>query len=110
MQGNYAVIKVDGIEITIKPNELGHHRGLNIVVINPKDGIVEEALAFDTYLKSENLETWISEKCFETYKKKTGTAWNDFEWKIAPYDGFIIAIACKDDCMFHLSDTIKEWI
>ena len=80
--GNHAEIKFDNIQIPIKPNKTGHHRGLNIVVINPKDGIVVDALAFDTYHTSEYFESWIAEKCYKRYKNINGSnELDDFEMK-----------------------------
>ena len=63
-------------------NENGHYRGLHIVIIDHKTGKVASAWAFDTYRSSQQLETFIQKNIPE---------------------GYIVAIACKDDCATTLS-------
>ena len=66
----------------MEENEEGHYRGLHIVIINPKTGIVENAKVFDTYKSSDEFDDFISSGI--------------------PY-GYIIVAACKDECSRRLS-------
>ena len=53
--GNYAKITINDVPVNILPNESGHRRGLNIVIIDPSTGNVELSQCFDTYKTSEKL-------------------------------------------------------
>ena len=46
---NYAQITINDIPVQVEKNTNGHDRGLHIVVINPGDGHICLAKAFDTY-------------------------------------------------------------
>ena len=70
-------------------NENNNLRGLHIVIINPTDGKVLEARAFDTY--------------------KSSSALNDFIEKGNISMGHIIVAACKDDCVSKLSNRVDAW-
>ena len=63
-------------------------RGLHVVVINPKNGTVEEANIFDTYKSSERLEKFIEKEIPQ---------------------GYVIAVACSDECSRKLSNKCKNW-
>ena len=56
--------------------------------MNPLNGVIHSARAFDTYKSSEYLEEFISERIPE---------------------GHIIIAACMDDCVTELSDECTEW-
>lgn len=58
-------------------------------MIDPHNGKVEHAQAFDTYKSSAELDDFI--KCQYIH------------------DGHVIAAACKDDCASSLSDFAKSW-
>ena len=58
-----------------------------IVVINPNNGKVEASKVFDTHEESEQFDEFITTDSYP--------------------DGFIIAVACKDDCITKLSDNAK---
>ena len=47
------------MEIKIKPNENGHFRGINIAVINPKNGKTLVAQAFDTHETSVEFDYFV---------------------------------------------------
>lgn len=64
-------------------NESTHMRGLHIVIINPIDGKVVFAQAFDTCKSSS---------AFELFTEKD----------IPP--GYIVVAACEDDCVLNLSE------
>lgn len=85
---NVAKIKINDVLVNVNANENGHHRGLNIVVINPGNGEVVVARAFDTYKSSEKLDTFI----------RNGIP-----------EGFIVVAACKDECKTQLSQQAKLW-
>ena len=88
-QGNFARIKINETSVEVKANENKHFRGLHVAVINPHDGSVVRAQAFDTYKTSTAFETFIS---------SGGVP-----------DGFVVAAACKDDCMTRLSNVCRRW-
>lgn len=87
-QGNYAFIKLDGLPITMEPNESGHFRGLHIVIINPLTGDIEAGKVFDTYKSSAMINLFIK----GNFKK-----------------GCIVAAACRDECSNALSTEVKTW-
>ena len=62
-------------------------RGLHIVIIDPKDGKIINAKAFDTYQSSSSLEVFIN---------------------YIPYKSIVVA-ACKDDCWSIMSRNVKLW-
>ena len=70
-------------------NENNHYRGLHLVVIDPKSGTIQLSRVFDTYFSSTQLENTIDE--------------------ILDCDGFIIVVACKDECISQLSNKCKLW-
>ena len=88
--GNKAVIKVDKRPVKMNRNDDSNDfRGLNIAIIDPKDGRIRQGRVFDTYKTSEEFEKWISTENIPA--------------------GYIVAAACKDECTANLSDTIKNW-
>ena len=58
------------------------------MIINPANGTVEFAKVFDTY--------------------KHSNSFDDFIFKGIP-EGYIVAAACKDECVTQLSLTGKLW-
>ena len=62
---------------------------MHIVVINPANGKVEVARAFDTY--------------------KSSSAFNKFIEKNSIAEGHIIVAAGKDDCVSKLSNRADAW-
>lgn len=74
--------------VKVNPNENNNFRGLHLVVINPKNGKVETARAFDTYESSEEFDKFLN-----TYIP----------------DQYIIVAACKDECTTNLSNEVKYW-
>lgn len=88
--GNFAKITIDDKEIKCRPHENGHDRGLHMVIMDPSDGKIVMARIFDTYTSSFDLELFI-------------------DFMNESDDGFIIIVACKDDCVKNLSDKCKEW-
>ena len=84
----FAKITINDVPVDVDPNENNHHRGLHIVVINPSTGKAQTAQSFDTYESSALLDYFIS----------------------APIpDGYIVAAACRDDCVSQLSEESKQW-
>ena len=79
---NMAEITVNGVKIDVEVNECDHYRGLHIVVINPHNGKIEQARAFDTYKYAERLDDFVD---------------NDVP------KGYIVVAACKDECTAALS-------
>ena len=77
MGDKIASIKINEVEVKCKLNEHKNDRGVHIVIINPKNGVVEQARIFDTYRSSQRFEDFISK-------------WGRTE-------GYIVAAACKDD-------------
>lgn len=75
-------------------NENGHYRGLHIVSISPLSGKVQWAEVFDTHKSSEKLERFIVNYLFRPQTAE---------------EGEIIVVACKDECVTNLSDSVKEW-
>lgn len=71
--------------VSVEKNENGHDRGLHVVIISPKNGEVEQARSFDTYVSSEELEDALLD---------------------IP-NGYIIAVACKDECSTNLSHSVR---
>lgn len=87
--GDFALISINGNPVKVQENENGSFRGLHIAVINPSNGKVQSAQAFDTYKSSEALEKFISETEIP--------------------NNFIVAAACKDDCSLELTFKVKSW-
>lgn len=85
--GDYASIKINEFQVKIKENSSHNLRGMHIVIVNPKTGIVLSARCFDTYSSSETLEGFINQ---------------------VP-KGLIVIAACKDDCAKSLSKKVKNW-
>lgn len=54
--GNYAKIMVNDHEVFCEKNEHNHFRGLHIVVIHPKNGVVMFSQVFDTYKTTKAFE------------------------------------------------------
>lgn len=80
--GNYCLITINNVPVPLEDNWSGHHRGLNVVIINPSNCKVEFAGAFDTY--------------------KSNSEFEDFcDYEIPP--GMIVTAACKDECAKNLS-------
>ena len=88
--GNNATIQLNGIPVDIAENENGHHRGLNIVVVDEITGKVKRAQAYDTYESFDKFEEFIEEA------------------KYFP-DGTIVAAACKDDCITKMNLPGKQF-
>lgn len=88
--GNYAIIKLNDYPITIIKNNHNHYRGLHIAILNPHNGHVEFAKAFDTYKNGDSFDKFI-----------------DFALELPV--GYIIVAACKDDCVTALSVRAKCW-
>ena len=86
--GDFARITLNGFEVEVEVNLDGHHRGLHIVVLNPRSCLVEWAQAYDTYQSSEELDKFI-----------------DAGLPI----GHIVIAACKDECRKHLSKQAQLW-
>ena len=78
-----AKVSINGTPVSIEANESGHHRGLNIVVVDPSNGKILVAKAFDTFKTSFGLDTFIGSKSIP--------------------EGSIVAVACKDECTANLS-------
>ena len=83
-----AEIFVNDRPVKMGKNESGHYRGLHIVVLNPKTGNCEMAMAFDTYKSSKRLDEFVDH---------------------GVNDDFMVIAACKDDCATNLSDKAKKW-
>lgn len=73
----------------VEKNEGGNYRGMHIVIINPTNGGVEWAVVFDTYKSSKELDFFIKNAYIP--------------------EGFIIAVACMDECTLNLSEESKKW-
>ncbi len=81
--GNFAYITVNGEDAST------HRRGYNVAVIDPQTGAVSQAAGFDTFaneFESEDLADFIAE---------------------IP-DGFIVAVAVKEDGAAHLTDAAVQ--
>lgn len=87
--GNYASITLNGVAVEVEPNSSQHHRGLHVVVIDPKNFKVQVAKAFDTYHSPQEMEEFIKDEI---------------------QDGFIVVAACKDDCVSRLSPKCRQWL
>ena len=86
--GRETVIRINGVAVKIQPNENYHLRGMHIVIINPFNGKVEFAKAFDTHESSAAFDRFI----FESIPR-----------------GYILAAACRDECLLGLSQEAKEF-
>ena len=69
-------------------NENEHDRGLHLVIVNPSSFEVEHARIFDTYESSEQFYEFITHNVPE---------------------GYIVIVACKDDCVKNLTLESKMW-
>ena len=65
-----------------------------MIVLNPYNGSIEFAKAFDTYKSSLEFENFIK---------------SDFGSKLSK-SNLIMIIACKDDCVTNLSAKAKKWL
>ena len=72
----------------VRRNEHFHYRGLHVVVINPANGKVVTARAFDTYQWRRSFDDFIAEEI---------------------PNGHIVVAACKDDCITNMSQAGKQW-
>lgn len=77
--------------VDMEESEGDNFRGLHIVVFNPTNGKVECAKVFDTHVSSKRFDQFVNYEI------------NDFP------DGCIIAAACKDECIFNLSNDGKKF-
>ena len=59
------------------------------MLFNPFEGVVYAAQVFDTYKSSDNLDAFIHSSLPE---------------------GFIVIVACKDECTTSLSEIAREWL
>lgn len=75
---NKALISIDGKPVEYTKTENPDQRGLHIVVINSVNGKIKNAQVFDTHTDCEELDDFIFENTVE--------------------DGFIVLVACKEDC------------
>ena len=57
--GNYAEILMDYQPVGMEKNSNNHYRGLHIVILNQKTGLVKLAKIFDTYKSSKELDFFI---------------------------------------------------
>ena len=86
--GDFAKISINGEQVYVEKNELGHYRGIHLVVLNPFTGKVELARVFDTFHSSEVFERFIRH--------------------IVP-ENYVLVAACKDECVTNLSQAAKQW-
>ena len=86
--GDYARILIDDVEVAVRPNKNGHHRGLHVVVLNPANNEIEWHGTFDTYYCGDLLD--------------------DFIWNELP-DGYIVVAACKDEMTESISPVARKW-
>ena len=86
--GSSAYIYINDNPVVLEKNENGHYRGLNIVIITPT-GSIHCAKAFDTYWSSDILEEFIKQLMIP--------------------DGYIVAVACKDEGATKLTNLVKQW-
>lgn len=77
-------------EILIDKNEDGHYRGIHLVIIDPSTGEKKYSEVFDTYKSSDKFDTFIDNQHLHP-------------------EGFIVAAACKDECVTNLSKKAKKW-
>lgn len=87
--GKFSEISVNNLPVSVDLNHNSHYRGLHIVVINPNNGYIMFARAFDTYDTSEHLDHFVTNYVVP-------------EW-------YIIVAACNDDCFESLSILSKMW-
>ena len=92
--GNFAKIHLNGFQVNMAVNKQGHYRGLHIVVVNPRSGLVVHAAVFDTYQLSFYMELFIY-KYLDYYRDDIF--------------GHIVIAACMDDCTKELSEVVTEW-
>ena len=85
---NFAKITINDVAVSVAPNPSGHDRGLHITVVNPSNGKLEFAKVFDTYKDLDDFATFVA---------------------ISIPDGYIVAAACKDECMTNLVQAGKDW-
>lgn len=87
--GNFAKITVNDAPVEIEKNENGHHRGVHVVIINPSNGKIELAKAYDTYETPHEFENLVFSKRYPA--------------------GHIVVAACKDDCISKMSLYGVRW-
>ena len=88
---NSAKVFINDNHVMVETNESDNFRGLHIIVISPTDGHVISAKVFDTHVSSKRFDEFVN-----------------YEIDHFP-DGCIIAAACKDECVFNLSNTGKKF-
>lgn len=87
--GDFAKIIINDEIVEMERNENYHFRGLHIVVLNPYNGEIVFKKVFDTYTTSALFDDFIDG---DTIKP-----------------GFIVAAACKDECVKGLSNKARKW-
>lgn len=81
--GNFARIEINNVRLPVAS------RGLNVVVVDPFDGVIADTTSFDTH--------W------------SETDSNDFAKFLDWMDpGMIIVVCCKDDCVEHLTQDARR--
>lgn len=86
---NFAMIKLNGFQVTMEKNESGHYRGLHLVIFNPYKGVVTTAKVFDTYKSSKRV--------------------NEFTKGLELPDGHLVIAAVMDDAAKKLSHRARQW-
>ena len=86
--GNFAKITINDTPVLIEKNESNNHRGLHIIIINNTNGTIELAKCIDTYTSSDEFHRIITHNI--------------------PL-GFIVIVACMDECVSGLSYEFKHW-
>ena len=84
----FAEISINNSPVKMPKNENGNFRGLHIVILDPKNGKIENSQVFDTFKSSDALEEFI---------------------KFNVPDGKIVIAACQDECTSELSEKAKKW-
>lgn len=87
--GNKASISVNGKIVQVEKNSNGHFRGLHIVVIDPDNGKIVLAKAFDTHATTLGIKEML-------------------DGGGAP-EGFIVIAACQEECVKKMTQKIKKW-
>lgn len=85
----FAKISINDAAVEVARNESNHYRGLHVAIIEPASGQVEVAQVFDTYDSPDKFDEFIA-----THELQ---------------DGFIVVVACMDDCVTKLSQKAKDW-
>ena len=89
--GNFEKITINDVKVSVEKNESDNLRGLHIVIIDPSNGKVTTAKAFDTYTKHQS----------------TSAIAEFINTEIC--EGHIVVAACKDECSKNLSRKVKKW-